>query len=60
MSLVECRECGTEVASTASACPNCGIERPNRSYNARIWFLVIALLVVWQLAPFLGDLIKWR
>lgn len=55
MSLVECRECGSEVASTASTCPNCGIARPNRSYNWRIWALVLALLAAWQILPFFTD-----
>jgi hypothetical protein len=28
MSLVPCKECGKEVASTATICPNCGVAYP--------------------------------
>ena len=28
MALVACRECGNRVASSAKACPNCGIDYP--------------------------------
>ena len=49
MSLVRCRECAQEVASTAPICPRCGVRRPGRPPSQRVRFspiLKIACVLV--------------
>jgi len=36
MALVDCKECGNEVSSTASACPKCGA----KVKKAKLWFWI--------------------
>lgn len=44
MSMIKCRECGTDISSQAAACPSCGAPLRKRSFA--IPAAVIALLVV--------------
>ena len=45
MALVKCPECGKEISSKATACPNCGA-RPRKPFYKRWWFRIISALVV--------------
>ncbi|WP_155950186.1 hypothetical protein [Rhodanobacter sp. OR92] len=49
MALINCRECGKQVASSAKICPHCGITTPNKSsvQGALIGKLLIAGLFGW-------------
>jgi len=46
MSLIECRECGTEVSSKAAACPKCGAPVKKSSSNGLGCFLIIIFSAV--------------
>lgn len=46
--MTQCRTCKREVATDAARCPYCGTARPSRSHNARMWVLVIALIIALQ------------
>jgi hypothetical protein len=41
VSLIPCKECGSEISSTAKACPKCGAEVPQKS----VWPWVIGVPV---------------
>lgn len=43
MSLVQCKECGTEISSTAEVCPKCGKRRKS---NRAMWIIVVAVVLV--------------
>lgn len=49
MALVKCKECGTEVSTSAKQCPKCGSPSPTKSGGVlRIIAIVIgALVAVW-------------
>lgn len=53
--LVTCRVCDREVSSDAGSCPHCGAARPSKSHNARVWILVIALLIALQVAGYFSG-----
>lgn len=50
MALTKCKECGTQVSTTADACPKCGAKPTRPNYR---WILVLAILgafVVFRMA----------
>ena len=51
MAIIHCKECGTEISSTASACPKCGAVVPKK----KIWPWIVgvpvglfALILIWS------------
>jgi hypothetical protein len=48
MSLVKCRECGTEVSTTAKACPKCGAAPPKKTSVATWVMGGIFALALWN------------
>jgi hypothetical protein len=42
MALIQCRECGREVSSSAKFCPGCGIKKP-KPINWNAWGIILAL-----------------
>ena len=52
MALVKCKECGKEISSSSSVCPNCGIELKsfNKSKVIGISFIVVGVVsIIWGL-----------
>lgn len=52
MALVKCKECGKEISSSSSVCPNCGIELKsfNKSKVIGIALIVLGIIsIVWGL-----------
>ena len=45
MALIKCKECGKEISSNATACPNCGYKHINNQEKASFGILVICFLV---------------
>ncbi len=47
--LAKCRECGSEVSSEATSCPNCGVPKPTsvRLRHQWLWNLVGTAVIVW-------------
>ena len=46
MALVKCKECGKEISSSSSVCPNCGIELKSFNKSKVIGIALIVLGVV--------------
>lgn len=44
MALVKCKECGTEVSSSAKACPKCGAKPPKKT-SMFTWLVLVVVLV---------------
>ena len=52
MALIKCKECGKEISSSSSVCPNCGIELKsfNKSKVIGISFIVVGVVsIIWGL-----------
>ena len=45
MALIKCPECGTEVSSSAAACPKCGYPVQAKR-SARIHWVVLVVLIL--------------
>lgn len=47
MALVKCKECGKEISSKASSCPNCGfvIKKKGTSYSY-LWVIILVALIL--------------
>lgn len=43
--LVKCRECGKEISSNATVCPNCGYKNINNQEKASFGILIICFLI---------------
>lgn len=50
MAMKPCRECGTEVSTSAKVCPHCGKKSPADRLNlpAKLFVGFIAILAIWQ------------
>jgi len=49
MALKPCRECKTEISTSAKTCPHCGVKWPSGGYNWNVpvgLFIVIALMIL--------------
>lgn len=44
MSLINCKECGKEISSKASTCPNCGAKNTNNTETASLGTEIICFL----------------
>lgn len=47
MAMTKCKECGTEVSSSAKTCPQCGISNPGVTGGQMIVGLVAVVLIGW-------------
>lgn len=52
MSLINCKECGKEISSKASTCPNCGAKNTNNTEAASLGTEIICFLF-----PIIGIII---
>ena len=50
--MINCKVCGTEIASSAKVCPSCGAKNKPPIYK-RVWFW---LLMVFVVAPIIGGI----
>lgn len=53
MAMIKCKECGKEISSTSSVCPNCGIELKsfNKSKIVGIALIVLGIVsIIWGLS----------
>jgi hypothetical protein len=56
MAMVKCKECGTEISSSATNCPKCGAPRKKRwGTSLFTWLVVIVLVVGFFVAVSGGD-----
>lgn len=55
MSLMKCRECGNEVSTDASACPQCGALNAAKGMGCGPW--VVIVFVVFVVVGLLGNLL---
>ena len=53
MALIACKECGTEVSSSAASCPKCGWKLPKPNWVLRI---VLALVAGFAIIMVLGSI----
>jgi len=49
MALIECRECGNEVSTTATSCPKCGAKVRRYGCGSIVGFAILAIIVFSQL-----------
>ncbi len=49
MAMSNCKECGKQVSTTATTCPNCGASEPTekkeKNKKIRIWGLILGLIL---------------
>ena len=46
MALVQCKECGREVSSSARKCPHCGVPGPGVVISKTVWQVLGVLLAI--------------
>ena len=53
MAMSNCKECGKQVSTTATTCPNCGASEPTekkeKNKKIRIWGLILGLILFFPL-----------
>ncbi|HEU0283269.1 MAG TPA: hypothetical protein VFQ99_05755 [Gallionella sp.] len=45
MALINCKECGKEVSTEATACPHCGAKPPKKSSGLMILFIIVGSVI---------------
>jgi RNA polymerase subunit RPABC4/transcription elongation factor Spt4 len=46
MALIKCKECGSEVSSSAKTCPKCGVPMPKKTSRATWMLLIIVVGII--------------
>ena len=52
MALVKCKECGAQISSTASSCPQCGKKPVKAGCGVLVLIIILLFLVVWGVGTF--------
>lgn len=56
MGIIQCKECGKEVSTSAKTCPHCGIKDPGTGWKEKVMGVVLLGLIVWTIYAWLsGD-----